>query len=244
MAAVPLIASFLPASQRTQTAKSRTAWQAYVATEAGAMHDRCLAQREAHPDTVITPEEALIIVRPLLDPACSLFPVISGPRLARFWLSLQEGDAAKEDILQFFIAAASGEPAFHEAVSAIVIGHMRSRQPLGDDLIRWTASALTGAKPAGPSGRPKETTRDRNIFAAVLVLQHLGLSPTKAPTRAVASDKERSGCGIVADVLGLSPTAVATVWTDRRHQLRDAGLLDSGLRKNLGDVPRAITGPS
>ena len=108
MAAVPLVASFLPASQRTQTAKSRTAWQAYVATEAGAMHDRCLAQREAHPDTVITPEEALIIVRPLLDPACSLFPVISGPRLARFWRSLQEGDAAKEDILQFFIAAASG----------------------------------------------------------------------------------------------------------------------------------------
>ena len=110
---LPVMASFQPASQRTQTAQSRSAWRAYVATEGGAMHARCLAQREADPNAVPTPEQARVIVRPWLDPAHAA-PVLSGPRIARYWLTLPHADADKGAMLRFFIAAAAEEPLFHE----------------------------------------------------------------------------------------------------------------------------------
>ena len=217
---LPVIGAFLPASQRTQTAEGQSVWRTYVATEGGAMHARCLAQREADPNAVPTPEQARVIVRPWLDPAHAA-PVLSGPRIARYWFTLPHADADKGAMLRFFIAAAAEEPVFHEVVRGIVIGLLLAREPLCDELIVWTAGALTGKRPAAPPGRSKNTMRDRSIFVAVLVLRELGLRPTLDDGK----DRELSGCGIVAGVLDLSYNAVATVWTDQRRNLKAAGLL-------------------
>ncbi len=200
-------------SQRTQTAKIQAALWAYVATGAGAMHARCLAQRKAHPDTAITSEQAQAIVRPLLDPARTA-PPVAGQRHARFWLSLEDGDAAKEDMLRSLIATAAVAPVFHEAVRLIAIDQLRTGKPLHHDLRLWIADALAGKKPAGRGGRPTNMNRDAHIVMAVYVLQDLGLIPTKAD----GSDRERSGCGIVGEVLELPYNAVASVWTGKRHK--------------------------
>ncbi|MCY3887045.1 MAG: hypothetical protein OXG19_05000 [Chloroflexi bacterium] len=215
---LPLIASFLPASQRTQTNESRAAWRAYVATEAGAVHAQCLARREADPDAVITLEEARIIVGPLLDPTRTA-PRLSGQRLAQFWAMLPPTDPDKLEMLAFFLALAARHPAFYEAVRLIASDQLKTGEPLDGVLRSWIGGALQGKKPKGPRGRPKETERDLRIFAAVLVLQHLGFSPTLDDGK----DRTPSGCGIVADVLVLSYNAVATVWTDQRGRLRDIG---------------------
>ena len=217
---LPLLASFLPTSQRTQTAQSRAAWRAYVATEAGALHARWLERRDADPDTAVTPEDARVIVRPLLDPARTA-PVLSGPRIARHWLTLQEADSDKREMLRSFIPAAAMHPAFHEAVTLIAMDELLAGDPLSPELRVWIASVLEGKKPAGRSGRPKNTKRDSHIFAALLVLQHLGLNPTVNETR----DRKESGCSIVAAELCLSYEAIATVWGHQRRNLRDASPL-------------------
>ena len=64
---LPVMASFLPASERTRTAQSRAAWRVYVATEAGALHAACLARRDAEPDAVVTRDEARTIVGPAVS---------------------------------------------------------------------------------------------------------------------------------------------------------------------------------
>ena len=166
---VPMLAPFLSASPQTQTAKIQAAWRTYVATEGGAMHARCLARREAHPDTAITSEQAQGIVRPLLDPARTA-PPLAGQRLARFWLSLQDGDAAKGDMLLCLIATAAVAPVFHEAVRLIAMDQLRTGKPLDHGLRLWIADALPGKKPAGRGGRPMNMKRDAHIVMAVYVL--------------------------------------------------------------------------
>ena len=178
----PLVVSFLPASQRTTTAERRAVWGVYVATEAGAMHAHCLAQREANPDAVIPPEHARVIVRPLLDPKPAE-PLLSGQRLAQYWFTLEEADADKWAMLRFFILAAATQPVFYEAVTLISSARLLTGQSLGDVVQSRIDSVLTGTKPAAPPGRPKNTMRDRSVFVAVLVLDDLGLRPTRLTAR-------------------------------------------------------------
>ena len=132
MEVLPVGIAFLPASQRAQTAESRAAWAAYIATKAGATHAKWRARRDADPSAVVTREDGKVIVQPLLDPARAE-PWLSGPRLARHWAGLSNGDPDKWEELRFFITAAPQHPAFHEAVRLIAIDQSRPGGPLSAD---------------------------------------------------------------------------------------------------------------
>ena len=88
-------------------------------------------RREADPDAIPPRKHPREIVRPLLDPAlrASLF---SGPQYAQYWRALPQ--AAQSAILPLFIAAAAGQPVYHEAVKEIAIHQLETEEPLGADL--------------------------------------------------------------------------------------------------------------
>ena len=206
---------YLPLSLLEETVKVPSPWRTYIATEAGAMHARCLAERDANPDAVITPEQAQVIVRPLIDLARAAPVGGLEERIAQYWITHEQGSAEGLTVLRFFIAVARRNAVFYRAVNSIARHRLRSGEPLGAELCWWLSSVLEGKRPAGVSGRPKEMLRDRYIFVALLVLQHLGLTPATADGPA----RDRSGCGIVADGLDLSYAAVATVWRSQRREL-------------------------
>ena len=215
----PLWLSFLPAAERTGTPRLQGIWDAYVATEAGAVHDQVLARLDADPAAVVTPDEARTIVRPLLDEARTVSPLSAEP-LASFWLALPARAAVKWELLRVFIAVAAVDYGFHKALRLIVKHYFRAREPLHPDLVSWVDGVLAGKRPKPPRGRPKHMNieRDHRIHMALLVLQDLGVPPTVNES----GDRSRSGCGIVARLVGLSYNGVARVWTDQRAILNEA----------------------
>ena len=213
---LPLVASFVPDPKRTARESRAAAWQAYVETESGALHAYYLERLVRDPDTTIKLEDAAAIVRPWLDPEHA-HPMYTGNRIAHHWFYLREIDGGAWEELRFFIAASETSPIFWEAVKLIAERLLMINRPLGDDLLLWHGDMQSGKakKPLGKGGRPKNTPRNRCIFAALLVLQQLGLSVTLD----AGKDRSPSGCGVVADILHLSYDAVATVWTDARSKL-------------------------
>ena len=213
---LPLMASFISNQQRTSTARGRAAWRAYIETESGGLHRHCLERLARDSSATITLKEATAIVRPWLEPARAE-PILTGDRIARHWFDLPETDAGRWEELRFFIAASRTSPIFWKTVELIAERRLRTGQPLGDNLSLWLADMLVGKarRPSGKVGRPKNTHRDLRVFAALLVLQQLGLSVTLGD----GGDRKSSGCGVVAEILDLSYNAVATVWTDTRSKL-------------------------
>ena len=213
---LPLVASFVPGPQRTARESGAAAWQAYVETESGALHACYLEHLVRDPGTIIKLEDAAAIVRPWLDPERTN-PMYTSNRIAHHWFYLREIDGGAWEELRVFIAASKTSPIFWEAVKLIAERLLMIKHPLGDDLLLWYGDMQSGKtkKPLGKGGRPKNTSRNMHIFAALLVLQQLGLSVTLD----AGKDRSPSGCGVVADILHLSYDAVATVWTDARSKL-------------------------
>ena len=147
--------------------------------------------------------------------------MLAGERIARFWATLPATDPDIPNMLRYCLAAAATQPAFYEAVIRIASAQGQRGEPLPDDLRSRIVGMLEGETPRLPRGRPKKRERDVRIFAALFVLQHLGLSPTLDEGR----DRRFSGCGIVGGVLDLKYNAIASVFGNRRRDLRAHGLL-------------------
>ena len=215
---MPMAPHYLPLWLLEDAAKFPSPWLTYLETESGAMQARWLAERDANPNAVVPSEDARVIVRPLLDLARAAPVGGLEVQIAQYWITHEEGSAEKWVVLRFLIAAASRDAVFYRAVKAIAKHLLQSGEPLGTDLRLWLVSVLDGKKPAGMSGHPKKTLRDRYICLAIHVLKRLGLTVMTSEGEA----RERSACGIVADELVFSYEAIGTVWLKHQRSLGQA----------------------
>lgn len=73
---------------------------------------------------------------------------------------------------------------------------------------------------------PVNHSRDYRICVGIRVLEFVEVKPTAGPDKL----KENTGCGIVADVLNLSYDAVATIWDQRNHHMKNGVATDVMIR--------------
>lgn len=135
---LPFIMSLDPTSERTRTVENQAAWHVYVETKGGVIHAQWLARREADPDAVVTPEDALAIIRPLVD-RTRVAPVPLAQEIASHWLSLADTDADKRTLLRLYIAKALEQPDLHDALTEIAVRNASADvrvQPAGHQLPR------------------------------------------------------------------------------------------------------------
>ena len=210
----------LLAPYRSQNMENDAAWCARANTDSGATYLRILDQREHNHNLRVTFEQAKAVIRPILDPVGFNETPSRGPVYMRHWFGQQPmGYGKSTEALRRYIKLSEKKPDYWEAVCLIAAVLLRENTPLGEELRLWLADVMDGERKQPkrkPGKRPYTNVgRDIHIRAAIVVLEGLGLRPT----RNAESAQRESACDAVAEVLAeyrqaLSYEAIAKVRND------------------------------